>query len=140
MSFQRGFGSGRPVPPAGSQRRRKDGPVLAVGWRVVVAGPAGGAGTVTLTADDDSTVVGAVEAGVEVEILAWRPHGADGPRYRVLASGAGSEGWLGAASLVPCRRPAPPAAVAPSVDRSAPPARSPRGTERRKTRTRTKRR
>ena len=37
--------------------------------------------------------------GAEVEILAWRPLGARGTRYRVRAQEDGHEGWLAADAL-----------------------------------------
>ena len=52
--------------------------------------------------------------GAEVEILAWRPPGARGTRYRVRAQQDGHEGWLAADALrqtaiAPPNEPAPQA-------------------------------
>jgi hypothetical protein len=65
---------------------------------VVVRRPSGRR-RLTLTADDDTTMVATLADGVEVEVLAWRPAGADGPRYRVRCSDPAVEGWLGGANL-----------------------------------------
>ena len=83
------------------------GPVLAVGWRAVVTGRDGRSSRIVLTDDDGTTALGTLAPGLEVEILAWRPYGARGTRYRVLSHAGGLEGWLGAANLVPSRLPSP---------------------------------
>ena len=98
MSFPRGSSSqsfARARPPG----TRQTGPVLAVGRRVLVTGPVGTSGLVTLTDKDGTTAMASVAAGVEVEILAWQPFGLGGTRYRVLATKGGAEGWLGAGSV-----------------------------------------
>ncbi len=37
--------------------------------------------------------------GAEVEVLAWRPRGSAGTRYRVRNQADGADGWLGADEL-----------------------------------------
>jgi hypothetical protein len=60
---------------------------------------------VTLTDIEGTTPLATVADGLEVEILAWKPFGAGGIRYRVLSTKGGVEGWLGAASLRPSQLP-----------------------------------
>jgi hypothetical protein len=103
-SYSRAFVRAR--PPFGRQR----GPILAVGWRVVVTCPGGGSNCVTLTDMEGTTPLATVADGLEVEILAWQPFGAGGIRYRVLSVKGGVEGWLGAASLRPSQLPRSPIA------------------------------
>jgi hypothetical protein len=82
--------------------------------RTVLTCPVGTSGRVTLTDREGTTALATLAAGVEVEILAWQPYGQGGTRYRVLASKAGVEGWLGAASVKPRELPAPPLNIAPT--------------------------
>jgi hypothetical protein len=89
-------------------RTAKDGPILAVGRRVVVASASSGPRHVTLTHEDGTTVLTTLAPGVEVEILAWRPARSGGTRYRVVPTQGGVEGWLGAANLRPHLIPPPP--------------------------------
>ncbi len=117
MSFPRGPGT-RSFARVGPSRG-ENGPVLAVGWQAIVTGRAGAASSVVLTDDDGTTPLGTLAAGLEVEILAWRPYGANGTRYRVLSRKGGIEGWIGAASLTASRPLPPPKRPAPA----APPAR-----------------
>jgi hypothetical protein len=100
------------VPAVGVQ-----GAVFAVGWRAHVARSEGGPVRVRLTDDAGTDGVTSLAAGSEVEILAWRPLGCAGARYRVRSTGTGLEGWLPAGNL---RR---PPAAAPS------PKSAPRSTE-----------
>ena len=92
MSFPHGAAS-RP-----SGRTRQSGPVLAIGQRAVVTCPRGVQKRVTLRSNDGTVATATVATGVEVEILAWHPHGVNGTRYRIQ-SREGVEGWLAAASL-----------------------------------------
>lgn len=85
----------------------KRGPVLAVGRRVLVCAR----GAATLTENDGTTAVGSIADGVEVELLAWQPWAAGGPRYRVLSMATRVEGWIGANNLKP--RPVPPSSQPP---------------------------
>jgi hypothetical protein len=79
---------------------RSTGPVLSVGRRVFVNSNSRSAGDdrVALTDEAGTTVRGTLADGAEVEILAWRPRGATGPRYRVHSED-GREGWLPADNL-----------------------------------------
>jgi hypothetical protein len=87
--------------------------VLSVGRRVFLNCPPGDHRRVTLTDDAGQTTRHSLADGVEVEILAWRPHAPGGARYRVQVMGPDRiEGWLGAADLRPALVPAPPPAPA----------------------------
>ena len=129
------------TPRMPSSRQEKDGPVLAVGWRVLVTSPDGRAQRVTLTDADGTSALATVAAGAEVEILAWRPHRSGGTRYRVVPTNGGTEGWLGAASLAPRQRPVsrPPVAAAAPIKVKVPPPVAPKAKARRPVRAAAKR-
>jgi hypothetical protein len=99
--------------------------VLPVGWHAVLRAPAGGTNRVTLTAEDGTTALITVNAGVEVEITAWRPRRSGPALYRVRTKTGGKEGWAAGPSLErlppspssPARNPAP--VVGPAVKRAA---------------------
>ena len=95
---------------------------LSAGRRVFVNCPGASHG-VALT-DDEGKSVSRLADGAEVEILAWRPRGGSGTRYRVKSTRDHAEGWLAAEELRAARHPALPALPegvprreAPSVDR-----------------------
>ena len=92
--------------------------VLPVGSHAIVR--PSGAGAVTLTAENGSTVLASMKAGVEVEITAWRPRRSGPALYRVRARNGGEEGWITSASLE--RLPPPPPSSPP---RNASPVASP---------------
>lgn len=95
MSFPGGrFRSTAPAPA----RERSRAAVFAVGRRVFVAGSGAPLAAVTLTDDAGASACGSLRDGAEVEIVAWRPLGSQGTRYRVRSS-RGVEGWLGVADL-----------------------------------------
>ena len=100
MSFPGGPSSAR-MPAV---RARYGGPVLAVGHRVLVTGASQPPGRVTLTDDNGDMALATLADGVEVEILAWKPRGSAGTRYRVKCTADRTEGWLSGTSL----RPLPP--------------------------------
>jgi len=110
MSFQPSRG---PMP--GARPSRAAGPILSVGRRVFVHCPASPGKTVELT-DDAGCGSAMLADGTEVEIVAWRPRGATGTRYRVQGTDRSFEGWLGGDNL---RAPEP---VAPKAPVTAPPA------------------
>src|SRR5262249_58664484 len=95
-----------------------DGNVLAVGWRVLVASPAGKGHRVELTDSEGTTTVMTLPHGAEVEILAWRPRRSGATMYRVQPTSGGKEGWVSGASLkarpAPAPRPAPKPAIEPA--------------------------
>jgi hypothetical protein len=70
---------------------------------------------VTLTDDGGATSVATATDGTAVDIVAWRPNGAQGTRYCVRSFAGGFEGWLPATNLrrslspvsLPPARPAP---------------------------------
>lgn len=111
-----------------SPRRGGDGrPVLAVGGRVLVTGQ-GDATRIELTDDRNLPTGITVARDIEVEILAWRPRGSTGTRYRVRCAADGVEGWLDAGSLralprPPAPPPPPPPTPPPSTARAKRPAR-----------------
>ena len=74
-------------------------PILSVGRRVFVNGPDAAPSSVALLDEIGNTAGLALPAGAAVEILAWRPRGAGGPRYRVRSTDDGREGWLPGARL-----------------------------------------
>jgi hypothetical protein len=108
MAAPRGAFS-RPFLHTPSPRDHGDGNVLAVGWRVLVASPAGKGHRVPLTDSEGTTTVTTLPHGAEVEILAWRPRRSGATMYRVQPTGGGKEGWVSGASLK--ARPAPPRPV-----------------------------
>ena len=95
----------RPFMHSPPPRDHGDGNVLAVGWRVLVASPAGRGHRVALTDSEGNTTVTTLPHGAEVEILAWRPRRSGTTLYRVQPTSGGKEGWLSGANLKP--RPAP---------------------------------
>jgi hypothetical protein len=68
---------------------------------------------VVLTDDGGRSTSNQLADGVEVEIVAWRPRGAAGTRYRVQLTRGGSGGWLNASELRAAPEPDPPAPPAP---------------------------
>ena len=86
-------------PAFSSGRGRTSTGVFSIGRRVFVACTAAPLTRVTLTDDTGQTPRGSLRDGVEVEIVAWRPHGPLGTRYLVRAASKGIEGWLGAAEV-----------------------------------------
>jgi hypothetical protein len=115
------------------RRSSTDTIVHAVGQRVYVNRSGGGRGYVELMNDVGTTVIGRLEDGLEVMVMAWRPRGSTGTRYYVRCTGDGLEGWLGAAELRRVRtvavQPAaagPPTKTAPAATVSPSPHRKPR--------------
>jgi hypothetical protein len=86
-----------PLIPRASAPLQKNRPatILSVGRRAYV----NCRGRVALSEDDGRTSQNSLADGAEVEILAWRPLGARGTRYRVRAQQEGHEGWLAADAL-----------------------------------------
>ena len=112
----------RRTPMPGPMPRRGDGkPVLAVGGRVLVTARPGV--PVVALSDENGVATGAsMGTDKEVEIVAWRPRGPSGPRYRVRNASDGVEGWVDAGSLRP--RPVLPVAPRPQKLPPAPPPRA----------------
>ena len=106
------FDSSRPrgvVPPRATQM------VLAVGQRAFVHHPGDSPYPVAMTDDHGQPGAAAVCDGDEVEILAWRPRGSTGTRYRVRRHTDGVHGWLAATELRRTAvRPAPSVSSEPS--------------------------
>lgn len=67
--------------------------IIPIGGRAVIT-PWAGAAAVPLT--DENGIASGRELGadVEVEIVAWRPRGLQGRRYRVRSLADGVEGWV----------------------------------------------
>ena len=78
---------------------RTQASVFAVGRRVYVACAGDGLAHVALTDDAGADARTRLADGTEVEILAWRPRGFHGTRYRVRATCDGLEGWLAVDNL-----------------------------------------
>jgi hypothetical protein len=104
-------------PPASTS------PVLAIGRRVFTNCAGDRDGSVALMDENDHLAQARVPDGIEVEVLAWRPRGSSGTRYRVRVADAsphgGVDGWLHASNLRTTVACPPPAAVASSLS-SAP--------------------
>lgn len=100
------------VPPRSpmptSRSSRSSGPVLSVGRRVFVNCPRDRHSRVVLLDDAGRTTTSGLADGAEVEILAWKPRGSGGPRYRVHSTQGGLEGWLGGDDLRSTARPPDP--------------------------------
>jgi len=92
MSFIRS--RSRPARPVGPPRA-----VLAVGRRVFVHATPDAARLVSLTNEHGIPGAAVLRDGTEVEVLAWRPRGSAGTRYRVCARPDGTDGWLAADEL-----------------------------------------
>ncbi len=108
-----------PTGPGG----RSTGPVLSVGQRVFVNCPGDPSRRVAVTDDTDAVAWTAAD-GAEVEIVAWKPRGSAGTRYRVQSTADRREGWLTADLLRAVRAPEPPAPVAPAAAAAVDAARS----------------
>jgi hypothetical protein len=80
-------------------RSRTHASVFAVGRRVYVACAGGRLAHVVLTDDGGADAPDRLADGTEVEILAWRPRGSGGARYRVRSTSNGLEGWLAVDNL-----------------------------------------
>jgi len=80
---------------------------MAIGQRVFVDSAGSRSGSVAL-ADVSGKILSAVHLadGFEVEVVAWRPRGANETRYRVRAPD-GVDGWLSAENLRKALVPAP---------------------------------
>ena len=98
--------------PRGIVAPRATPMILAVGQRAFVHHPGDSPYPVAMTDDQGVPAAAALRDGDEVEILAWRPRGSTGTRYRVRRHADGAHGWLAATEL---RRTAVrPAPLAPS--------------------------
>jgi hypothetical protein len=84
----------RSVRPASKPRI-----VLAVGQRAFVHSPIDTSRVVLLTDDHGNPEGTGLTDGTEVEVLAWRPRGSNGTRYRVCRRIEGTDGWLAAEEL-----------------------------------------
>jgi hypothetical protein len=74
--------------------------VLAVGQRAFVHAPDGTSRLVSLTNGDGIPGATVLTDGAEVEVLAWRPRGSTGTRYRIRhRSDGGADGWVAAEEL-----------------------------------------
>ena len=78
---------------------RTEASVFAVGRRVYVSCAGDRPAEVALTDDSGADAPTGLADGTEVEILAWRPRGSHGTRYRVRATRDGREGWLAVENL-----------------------------------------
>ena len=108
----------RPRSPGGT-----DASVLAVGRRVFVACVPFGPGRATLTDELGTKPLRTLADGTEVQIVAWRPRGAAGTRYRVRCPPDDFEGWLPARNLRGTQAPPPHLAGSAPATSSVPPER-----------------
>jgi hypothetical protein len=105
-----GFGSSR-SRTVGAPRGSKV--VLAVG-QLVFINPGDARRPVSLTDEHGVPAATMLSDGDEVEIIAWRPRGSTGTRYRVRRRACGTDGWLAAEELrATAARPVPADATAP---------------------------
>jgi hypothetical protein len=88
-----------PVRSRSPQRKPESRVVFAVGLRVFVHGASDDGRPVTLTDDHGNPITPELRDGAEVEVVAWRPRGAAGTRYRVRGAQDGVDGWLAADEL-----------------------------------------
>jgi hypothetical protein len=102
-----------------SRRSSTDAVVHAVGQRVYVNRLGSGLAQVDLMNDEGTTPIATLADGVEVIVVAWKPRGSAGTRYRVSCASDGLEGWLAAANLRRTRAVAPPPVVPVSPAKSA---------------------
>jgi hypothetical protein len=92
--------------------------VLAVGQRAFVHSPAQQSHVVFLTNEHGIPGDTVLRDGSEIEVVAWRPRGLDGTRYRIRGCADGADGWLAAEELRTTAAPATPdehAATAPAA-------------------------
>ena len=108
-----------PLIPSRSLSPRSPGgsnPVFAVGQRVFVHCIGDRGGSVVLADDTGNASRESLADGVEVEVVAWRPRGSAGTRYRIRAGHDGTDGWVHSSnlrtSLVPPAAPPPGATPA----------------------------
>jgi len=75
--------------------------VIAIGQRVFVNCAENGGSEPLFLGDETGKVISTqrVADGVEVEVIAWRPRGANETRYRVRVLSTGADGWLSADNL-----------------------------------------
>jgi hypothetical protein len=85
--------------------------VLAIGQRVFVHCVGDRNGSVVLADEAGKALRSTLADGVEVEVVAWRPRGSGGTRYRVRAAGDGTDGWVHSSNLRTML--VPPPVVAP---------------------------
>jgi hypothetical protein len=83
------------------------GAVISVGARALVA-PSVGTSAGTLTDENGIPTGLTLAADVEVEIVAWRPRGRSGSRYRVRSLADGVEGWIDGSMIREQPRPVTP--------------------------------
>ena len=83
------------------------GAVISVGARALIA-PFVGTSAGTLTDENGVATEQTLAADVEVEIVAWRPRGRGGSRYRVRSLTDGVEGWIDGSMIRERPRPASP--------------------------------
>jgi hypothetical protein len=93
--------------------------VFSVGRRVFIHCPHEPQRGVALTDEAGRAVSQRLPDGLEVEIVAWRPRGSGGTRYRVRATAIEADGWVSAAEVRADLEPPPPAPPRDTDARSA---------------------
>lgn len=96
--------------------------MLAVGHRATIKSSGPGTKGATLTDENGTTAIMTLDEGTEVHIVAWKPRGSGGTRYRIrCGDDEAREGWVGSANLAaipappPRPRVVPPATAAPKA-------------------------
>jgi hypothetical protein len=102
-----------------SFRAPRDAFVFAVGRRVYINCSGSFAGSIALTDEAGASEVANVTDGTEVDILAWRPRGSSGTRYRVRSTGNDLEGWIAAGNQRGAQSVVPPAEVEATAARES---------------------
>jgi len=99
--------------PATSRSTRSQGSIISIGRRVFVNCPDDPKRGVALTDDAGRSLTPRLADGAVVEVVAWRPRGRSGTRYRVRAATGQVDGWLGAEELRATPEPGPAVGVPP---------------------------
>jgi len=102
-----------------TRRSSTDAVVHAIGQRVYVNRVGSGLAQVGLMNEQGTMPVGMLADGAEVMVVAWKPQGATGTRYRVRCTSDGLEGWLAAANLRRTRTAPPPVVPEPPAKPAA---------------------
>jgi hypothetical protein len=94
-------------PRSAPRPGRSHAAVLSIGRRVFVHCPDEPTRGIALTDDAGRDLTPRLADGAAVEVVAWRPRGGAGTRYRVRATSGQVDGWLGAEALRATPEPGP---------------------------------
>ena len=107
--------------PAEPRPSRSPGSILSIGRRVFVNCPDDPTRGVALMDDAGRALAPRLTDGASVEVVAWRPRGRSGTRYRVRATTGLVDGWLGAEELRATAEPGPAVGAPPPAPVQPPP-------------------